>query len=202
NPATPGCCFKVTVTPDDIPPHIVCPSNIVVISPNCTPIHVDYPPPSATDDCQLDYVRCLPPSGSFFPPGITAVTCCAVDKAGNSNCCNFTITVRCPTNCIRIVCPSNIVVNCAGPNGAPVTYDSHAIDDCTGAELAVNCFPPSGSNFPLGITQVCCTNGPAAGPVIYCCFNVTVRPDTTPPTILCPSNIVVISPNCTPLDVS
>src|SRR6185436_7608209 len=91
------CCFTVTVRPDSTPPTILSPSNIVVISPNCTPLDVSYPPPSASDDCQLDSVVCNPPSGSPFPLGVTTVTCCARDKAGNTNCCNFTVTVRCPT---------------------------------------------------------------------------------------------------------
>ena len=112
---------------------------MLVTSPNCGPLDVTYPAPTATDDCQLSSVRCNPPSNSPFPVGTTTVTCCAVDKAGNSNCCNFTVTVRCPTNCIQVICPSNIVVGCAGPNGAVVTYDAHGIDICTGAEVAVKC---------------------------------------------------------------
>src|SRR5207253_6093768 len=33
------------------------------------------------------------PSGSSFPAGITTVTCTAVDVAGNTNTCSFTVTV-------------------------------------------------------------------------------------------------------------
>jgi len=196
------CCFKVRVVPDDIPPTIICPSNIVVLTPNCAPIGVKYPLPDATDNCGLDSVVCLPPPGSIFPLGTTTVICCATDKAGNSNCCSFTVTVRCP-DCIRTICPSNIVVECAGPNGAVVTYKAYGTNVCLGVELPVICMPPSGSVFPPGLTQVCCTNAPSAvgNTVGICCFTVTVRPDTIPPVITCPSNIVAISPNCAALDI-
>src|SRR5439155_3287760 len=160
--------------------------------------------PTATDNCQLDFVRCIPPPGSVFPIGPTLVTCCAVDKAGNFNCCSFRVTVNCPSNCVQAVCPSNIVVDCAGPNCAVVTYQAYAIDNCTGVELPLICVPPSGSTFALGVTTVCCTTPPTvppAGAEIVCCFKVTVRPDLVPPTITCPSNIVVISPNCASVDV-
>src|SRR5205814_6193651 len=139
------------------------------------------------------------------------VACSATDKAGTSNCCSFTVTVRCQTNCVKVVCPfffvgdgahpnlhsfptrrssdlppqrpdavakdricqhadsvelrseehtselqslrhlvcrlllekkkSNIVVNCAGPNGAVVSYKPYATNICTGAELPLVCTP-------------------------------------------------------------
>jgi hypothetical protein len=195
------CCFKVTVEMDDIPPVITCPSNIVVVSPNCVPVDVVYPSPIATDNCQLDSVVCNPPATFAFPIGTTVVTCCARDKAGNTNCCSFTVTVRCPSNdCVRIVCPTNIVNDCGGPNGGPVTYNAYAINTCTGGILPVTCSRPSGSFFPLGTTTVCCTNTIGTS-VQWCCFDVTVRPDVIPPVITCPSNMVVISPNCTKMIV-
>jgi hypothetical protein len=190
NKETNQCCFKVTVLADTVTPQITCPSNIVVISPNCTPIDVLYPAPTASDNCQLDHVTCTPPSGSLFTIGTTPVVCCAVDKAGNSNCCNFTVTVRCPPNdCVQVICPSNIVVDCAGPNGAVVNYSAHAIDTCTGALLPIVCSKPPG-NFPTGTTTVCCTNV-TAGVAKWCCFTVTVNRDTVPPVINCPTNIYV-----------
>lgn len=195
------CCFKVTVTVDDVPPTIQCPSNIVLISQNCTPLDFAYHLPPASDNCQLEGVACNPPSGSLFPVGVTTVTCCAWDKAGNTNCCSFTVTVRCPTNdCAKIVCPSNVVVECASPNGAPVVYNAYATNYCTGGLLPVNCSIPSGANFPPGLTTVCCTNV-FNGSVQWCCFDVRVVPDIVPPVINCPTNMVVISPNCTPIDV-
>src|SRR5205814_5015350 len=146
------CCFTVTVKPDLIPPTIICPSNIVMTSDVCQPVTLDYPLPSASDNCGDVSVVCNPPAPFAFPVGTTTVNCCATDNAGNSACCKFTVTVLCTNDCVHIVCPSNIVVECAGATGAVVTYTAYAINDCTGAILPVSCSPPSGSNFPLGTT--------------------------------------------------
>ena len=195
------CCFTVTVRPDIIPPVINCPSNIVVISQDCKPIDVQYPQPGATDNCQLSGVFCAPPSGSAFPVGTTSVTCCARDYAGHTNCCSFTVTVRCPPNdCVRVVCPTNLVVDCGTPNGQVVAYSAYATNLCTGGAAPLTCHPPSGSNFPLGTTTVCCTNV-TGGVVNWCCFEVTVNRDVAPPVIDCPYDIAVISPNCAPVPV-
>ncbi len=203
---TECCCFDVIIRccdqpcqPDIVPPTIRCPTNILVLSPNCVPIPVTYSAPVVVDNCDPNpKVTCTPPSGSVFPIGTTKVVCCAVDHTGNSNCCEFTVTVRCPptpppTNCVEVICPEDIVVNCAGPNGAIVRWESRALNTCTGQQLPVTCGPPSGSFFPPGVTTVCCTNI-TGGVVTRCCFRVTVSnvPDTTPPTIICPSNIIIL----------
>jgi len=188
------CCFKVTVEADDVPPTIICPTNMLVLTANCGPVAVEYLPPTASDNCQLASVKCNPPSGSMFPLGTTTVTCCAADKAGNTNCCSFTVSVRCPTNCIQVVCPSNIVVECTSPNGAPVKFDAYATNVCNGAQEPLVCTPPSGSVFPPGTTVVCCTNAPSANGVQFsCCFKVTVICQTDCFHVVCPSNITV---NC------
>jgi HYR domain len=101
----------------------------------------------------------------------------------------FVLTTLEQSNCVKVVCSTNIVVTCAPTNGTIVTYYSYATNICTGQLLPVTCSPPSGSLFPVGITQVCCTNV-TSGVTNSCCFTVTVLTDTTPPGITCPSNIV------------
>jgi hypothetical protein len=44
-------------------------------------------------DCGINVV-CEPPSGSVFPVGTTPVTCTAIDSAGNTNTCTFSVTVQ------------------------------------------------------------------------------------------------------------
>src|SRR5207237_1162388 len=151
-----------------------------------------YPAPDANDNCQLDSVTCNPPSGSAFPIGTTILTCRAGDKAGNKDCCKFTVTVRCPNDCIRIFCPSNMVVDCAGPNGALVTFDAYGTNTCTGGLFPVICSRGSGSFFPIGTTTVCCTNATSGAVNLWCCFDVTVNRDRQPPVIHCPTNITVL----------
>jgi len=49
---------------------------------------------SASDLCGIQSLSCDILSGSEFPVGTTRVTCTAVDTAGNSGRCSFTVTVR------------------------------------------------------------------------------------------------------------
>src|SRR6185503_8428923 len=70
-----------------------CSTNIVVDATSAAGAVVTYTS-SASDACALASLNCTPPSGSTFPSGITTVICTAIDNAGNSNSCTFTITVR------------------------------------------------------------------------------------------------------------
>ena len=48
----------------------------------------------ATDNIGVVSLICLPPSGSVFPIGTTAVQCTASDAAGNSAVANFTVRIK------------------------------------------------------------------------------------------------------------
>jgi hypothetical protein len=54
---------------------------------------VNYTNPTATDAVSAPTVVCVPPSGSQFALGSTAVTCTASDAAGNANAATFAVTV-------------------------------------------------------------------------------------------------------------
>ncbi|MCC6742900.1 MAG: HYR domain-containing protein, partial [Acidobacteria bacterium] len=90
------CTFTVTVTDTQVPV-IVCPGNITVTgtaTSGCTfTAVVNYPAPTATDNCGIGSVACVPPSGSTFNEGTTTVTCTATDTSGNTATCTFTVTV-------------------------------------------------------------------------------------------------------------
>ncbi|HXJ57128.1 MAG TPA: SBBP repeat-containing protein [Verrucomicrobiae bacterium] len=85
--------FTVTVV-DNQRPTISCPANVVV-HPPCgqSSMVVNYPAPSASDNCSDVTVTCNPPSGSLFPAGSTTVNCTARDASGNTASCSFTVTV-------------------------------------------------------------------------------------------------------------
>ncbi|MEW6210211.1 MAG: HYR domain-containing protein [Acidobacteriota bacterium] len=85
--------LTVNVTAETTPPVITCPANITVTAttPGSTSVVVNYPAPTATDNCAVQSVVCTPPSGSAFPLGSTTVTCTATDSAGNSASCSFTV---------------------------------------------------------------------------------------------------------------
>ncbi|MCU1263813.1 MAG: hypothetical protein JWM21_131 [Acidobacteria bacterium] len=83
------CTFTVTVN-DTQPPSITCPANISVpAAPGFDGANVDYPAPTVTDNCPgAPAPVCNPASGSFFPIGVTTVTC----TAGGTSCTSKTIT--------------------------------------------------------------------------------------------------------------
>jgi len=108
------CNFVILVIRDSTPPVISCPDDISVtgcVSPlgGCGAV-VNYPAPVTSDNSGIMAVNCVPPSGSFFPCGITTVTCTAVDHCLAEAACQFTITVLEPP-------PITLVQRARLPNG-------------------------------------------------------------------------------------
>jgi hypothetical protein len=81
-----------------------------------------------------------------------------------------------------ITCPANVVQNNdPGLCSAVVNYPNPlAADNCPGVTFA--CVPPSGSTFPVGVTNVTCTATDGSAATASCSFTVTVN-DVEPPTI-------------------
>jgi uncharacterized repeat protein (TIGR01451 family) len=178
------CSFKVTVTGSDTqPPVITCPANITTDAASSGTARVDYPQPSASDNCSSSVtISCAPASGSVFPAGTTTVTCTAMDESNNSANCTFTVTVTQNEGECTLTCGTDITKS-VDPNhcNAVVTY---AAPSTTGECGTVVCSPASGSTFPIGVTLVTCTGEGGAS----CSFSVTVN-ETVPPTITtCASN--------------
>jgi hypothetical protein len=95
--AASSCMATVTVV-DQTAPTLSCPANVVVtLPPNTmnTGMVVNYPAPTATDNCStLPTITSSPGSGSIFPVGVTTVNVTAKDAANNQAACRFTVTVR------------------------------------------------------------------------------------------------------------
>jgi hypothetical protein len=154
---------------------IVCPANISVSNdPGQCGAIVKYPNPRTRGGC--GGVTCNPPSGFFFPKGITKVTC----TSASEDSCSFTVTVK-DTEPPQITCPADITVgNDPGQCSAVVTYTVKVTDNCPGATVV--CVPPSGAVFPKGTTLVNCTAKDEAGNKANCGFSVTVK-DIEPPVV-------------------
>lgn len=139
---------------------------------------------TAIDNCDTNpIVACSPPSGSRFPIGYTLVWCVATDHSGNSSSNFFPVHVG-DYEPPMIQCPSNLIVECKGAFGTPVTFAVSAIDNCD-PKPEIVCTPPSGSLFPYGETPVECVATDLSGNSNVCAFTVTVR-DTKLPVIQCP----------------
>jgi uncharacterized repeat protein (TIGR01451 family) len=91
---TASCSFLVAIG-DNLPPTLVCPANVVVqaTGEQCATI-VNFPAPNITGSPTGTGVVCVPPPGSTFPAGTTAVTCTATTPAGLRATCGFSVTVN------------------------------------------------------------------------------------------------------------
>ena len=87
-----------------------------------------------------------------------------------------------------ITCPTNITEEADQPGGKNVAYTVPTATDDVDPNPTESCSPSSGSLFPLGTTQVTCTATDASNNSAQCTFDVIVQ-DTTPPSIICPSDI-------------
>ncbi|HKQ06687.1 MAG TPA: HYR domain-containing protein [Blastocatellia bacterium] len=108
----PTCSFTVTIKDDDAP-LIICPANLTAVAPSqcpdATSTVVNFPPPTATDNCAGVTTTCTPPSGSMFSVGTTSVSCTAMDAAGNMASCGFAVTVW--SGCLQDESsPANVVL--------------------------------------------------------------------------------------------
>ncbi len=181
-----SCSFTVTVN-DTQPPSITCPSKqIVDAGPNMCSAVVNYPAPTASDNCPGVTVTCTPASSTSFPLGNTVVNCTATDASGNSSSCKFIVTVK-DAQPPSITCPANITAVTPNPNsgGAVVTYPTPVATDNCSTPVTVTCSPASGTTFPRGTTVVTCTARDGSGNIATCTFTVTVydiciQDDTNP----------------------
>jgi hypothetical protein len=127
--------------------------------------------------------------------GTSTVTVVAMDNGGTafggrdvSDPQTFLLGIACTANPPTITCPPDVTAECTG-GLTPVTFPVTAVDS-SGAPVPVTCVPPSGTGFRLGTSNVVCTATDSAGCSSSCAFTVTVV-DTTPPQVICPSNITV-----------
>jgi hypothetical protein len=75
----------------------------------------------------------------------------------------------------KIVSPGDIHVPCDIAEFVPVTFNVTAVDNSDPAPTIV-CIPPSGSDFPVGVTPVTCVATDASGNSDMCTFNVIREP--------------------------
>jgi len=185
------CTFKVTVQ-DQEPPTLLCPEIVANADPGqCSKNNVTYRV-TAMDNCPGLTVTYTPPDGSRFPVGVSTVNCLAVDTAGNRNQCSFTVTIH-DVEPPEITCPLDITTNTAPGQCAQVVYFNPTVTDKCDPNPTVECSPPSGTAFPVGVTRVHCVATDASGNTAACDFDVTVSLGGAPEVITFEENIP--SPN-------
>src|SRR6266581_6973309 len=120
-----------------------------------------------------------------------ARTWVATDACGNSNRCVQTITVR-DTTPPTITCPPDAALECPATAATNVTGVATAVDGCSSVTVT---YSDSASNTCGGskIISRTWTATDACGNSARCVQTVTIR-DTTPPTLICPTNAVLECP--------
>jgi large repetitive protein len=142
----------------------------------------------STDNCPNVTTSAVPTSGSVFSVGTTVVVITATDASGNSDTCQFTVTVE-DNEAPLALCPANITVdNDPGDCGADVSFVLPAPTDNCGATSTPSI--ASGSFFEVGTEVVVVTATDASGNSGTCAFTVTVL-DVELPTVTCPPTLTV-----------
>jgi large repetitive protein len=192
------CSFTVTV--NNLPPTITCPSPIITSAgADCKKIVNGIGPAAAADNCAQPTVTfsisgattatgANDASGTVFEKGISTVTYTATDAQGATTTCSFTVTVNDTTPPV-ITCPPNQIIELTA------TCQSTMPDYTTQATKADNCGVISttqtpaigsiitgtaaGNNYTVTLTAT-----DAAGNSSTCSFQVTVI-DNTPVAVNC-----------------
>ncbi|MBI4327315.1 MAG: HYR domain-containing protein [Chloroflexi bacterium] len=171
---------------DIVPPIVTCPVGSVrtnltqTVAGGCTVAVPDFTAGvTVRDNCplpQLVRITQIPEPGTRVSAGIHVVTLGARDAAGNLGTCTVILTVV-DTTPLTLICPTNVVMQCAGPEGKRVAFNVVARNGC-GDPVPVECTPPSGSLFPRGTTEVTCVATNNNGVSQSCSFTVTVTCET------------------------
>lgn len=173
------CQFTVTVTDDEDPVVVNCPSPISQNSDpgDCGAI-VSWVIPSFTDNCGATISGTANPN-TFFPVGVSNVSYTVVDNAGNLSTCSFSITIT-DTEVPVINCPDTIAT--CDPL---VTYSlPTASDNCGVASLVQTAGLPSGSIFPVGVTVNTFVVTDIHGNTSNCQFTVRIYPTPVSGTVV------------------
>jgi large repetitive protein len=187
---------QVTITVlDTISPLINCPSPIAANNDLgvCGAL-VNYSLPTATDNCTgtVNVIQIAGlASGTTFPIGITTNRFVAIDSSGNTDTCQFDVTItdnELPEiTCIADVFVNNDIDSC----GAIVTFNEPVTTDNCGIDTTYQTAGlESGSLFPIGVSTVTFETVDDNGNISNCSFDVTVT-DNQAPVIVCQNDIAM-----------
>ena len=122
---------------DPSPPVITCPGDLSLLADpgQLTRSNVSFAV-TATDNCAVTSFFCVPPSGSTFAAGRSAVNCVAQNSSGDTSACSFTVEVL-------LLATNTDVVNFRVPDGSPVglvcsVNVSTAIERITNVTVTLN----------------------------------------------------------------
>lgn len=199
NGNTTPCTFNVTLR-DVTPPTVQCPADQTISADmDCQGTVGSWSLVSKADNCTAsasitESQDIAPGTGLSGHNGAQTVTLTANDGNGNTNSCQFSVTLKDITPPV-IQCPANQTVsadaNCQGLVGARVLVSK--MDNCTPSadisesqDLAATTVLTGHNDF----RTITLTADDGNGNTASCQFTVTLK-DITPPTIICPNPVTV-----------
>ena len=186
-------CMQTFTVVSNVAPTITCNSPAITeqLDANCEFTLPDYSGTvTATTECGTPTITQSPPAGTVITGAqVTTVTMTVTDSCGRTASCDIDVTtedVMPPT----IVCSMDIMANNdPGVCGANVSFGLPiAFDECGIASVVQTMGLPSGSMFPVGVTNMEFEATDNSGLTSTCSFTVTVV-DAEPPTMTCPADI-------------
>jgi hypothetical protein len=195
--------FKISTAADTVPPTITCPANQSVPADASGNAVVNYPAPTASDNCCLASVICVPPSGTSLPVGSHPVTCTATDAAGLSASCTFQVEVRPGSQPPTAVISSDQLIDLKPEYENPVLISCNWWNACLVADGWSSSDPENGDLTYLWFAD----NDPVpfgAGPVVTNCLEVgehTITLAVTDPTGLSDTDTLTIEVVTAPLAI-
>ncbi len=196
------CEWTITVEDNEIP-EITCPEDLVFeINDDCQYTEITNDLDAITNDnCEVDFVihdYIFAPSsntlsGASFNVGNTTVVWTVFDESGNSNTCEFVITVEDNENPEFVNCPQDTVVVGTDVDecSAFVNWSDPIAQDECGVAVEQTLGPNSGDALAPGFYDINYVATDNNGNTSLCEFVIHVQ-DTQMPIVLCPSNDVVV----------
>lgn len=198
------CSFTVTITeePEDTPPEFDnCPTQDIEVAndPGECGAVVTFFSPTASDangnvevtriDENTDLV-----SGSLFPVGTTTIIFQANDGTNDPVTCSFDIVVQ-DTEAPILTCVPDITAQATpGSDSKTINFSLPTVRDLCDGVLQSRVSEGSlisGSNFPIGSTDVVFEATDSNGNVGFCTLNVNILPPNFAPSIECPDDISI-----------
>ncbi|XP_071792395.1 uncharacterized protein [Asterias amurensis] len=173
------CTFQVQVN-DEQPPTMTCPLSSSAYTNSGVATGTATWSYSVTDNVLVVTQSCSAISGVQFPIGVTHVTCTAADAAGNTDRCQFPVSIVDNEDPVITSCPEDItstieLINSQlPPLTSVITWDIPAANDNSGGPVGLTSTHEQGSEFSIGVTSVIYTAADEYGNSETCEFQVKV----------------------------
>ncbi len=201
-------CGNFSFTTEQLPNmlSISCPEALVVQAPiGIFSAEVNWEEPIVSTSCEDgEYILTQTagfPNGSNWPIGeATTVKYEVIDNCGNTNSCNFNVTVLENLLEFSSTCPNNVTLTTDNPNGRVITLNEPFFTtNCGDENITISQIegPESGTLFPIGTSTIAYEVNLNCNGEIYtesCFYEINIELVPSEISIICPSNQILQAP--------